>query len=268
MSKGVLIFAFNNDHIDYLAMANWSAENIRRHLDLPVCVVTDITDIPSNYKFDYVVQAVAQGIAKRHFSDINITVPWYNANRVDAYECSPWETTLVLDADYVVASDQLKILFKADQDFLCHRWSYDVTDQQAFDDLNYFGRYKMPMWWATVMLFRRSIAAELIFDSMRMIKDNWTHYRNLYSNNRSTYRNDHALTIALGIVNGHILNHADIPWRLSTVVPDHKLSIIKQDCYRIDFLTQQKQPRHIDILNQDFHAMGKSYLGEIIAHSI
>ena len=42
MTTGVLIFAFNNEHIDYLAMANWSAQNIRRHLNLPVAVVTNM----------------------------------------------------------------------------------------------------------------------------------------------------------------------------------------------------------------------------------
>jgi hypothetical protein len=45
MTQGVVIFAFNNEQIDYLAMAAWSARNIRRHLDLPTCVITDVTDM-------------------------------------------------------------------------------------------------------------------------------------------------------------------------------------------------------------------------------
>ena len=40
MTRGALIFAFNNEKTDYVAMARWSAERIRRHLDIPVAIVT------------------------------------------------------------------------------------------------------------------------------------------------------------------------------------------------------------------------------------
>ena len=41
MTTGALILAFNNEHTDYLAMAAWSADRIRQHLDIPVAVITD-----------------------------------------------------------------------------------------------------------------------------------------------------------------------------------------------------------------------------------
>jgi hypothetical protein len=41
MSKGVLIFAYNNETVDYLAMARWSACNIKRHLGLSTAIVTN-----------------------------------------------------------------------------------------------------------------------------------------------------------------------------------------------------------------------------------
>jgi hypothetical protein len=263
MTTGVLIFAFNNEHIDYLAMANWSAKNIRRHLQLPVAVVTDQA-IPSNYFFEQVIPAVPEGKYSRKFADQEETVTWYNGNRVDAYELSPWSQTLVLDADYVVASNELKKVLAIKQNFVAHKTAYDVVNQDNFDELNNFGSYNMPMWWATVMMFRRSTEAKLIFESMMMIKNNWQHYKNLYSVNRPTYRNDFALSIALGIVNGHTLNYTDIPWRLASVTPAHKLTKIGEDNYRVDFLTPDQKPRYIT-LAQDFHAMGKKHLGDIVA---
>ena len=36
LTRGALIFAFNNEQTDYLAMAEWSANNIRKHLGIPV----------------------------------------------------------------------------------------------------------------------------------------------------------------------------------------------------------------------------------------
>ena len=254
MTTGALIFAFNNDQIDYVSMAAWSAKNIERHLGIPTRIITDQD-----------VETV--GTNGRYFSDYGTTVVWHNESRTDAYKLTPWDQTLVLDADYVVASDQLKVLLSTDQDFLAHRWSTDITGLNDFSGLNYFGNNCMPMWWATVMMFRHSVQAQLIFETMSMVRQNWNHYRNLYKNSTPAYRNDHALTIALGVVNGHTVNHTGIPWNLATVAPEHQLSQVDQDQYRVDFLTADQKSRYITIRNQDFHAMGKSYLGDIVANS-
>jgi hypothetical protein len=248
MTTGALIFARNNEQIDYVAMAHWSAKNIERHLGIPTHIVTDD----------------AVGTNTRHFTDVG-TVTWHNHNRMDAYRLTPWNRTLVLDADYVVASDQLKSLLDADQDFLAHKQAYDVTGCNNFEGLNSFGDNCMPMWWATVMMFRKSKHAELIFDSMQMIRDNWNHYRALYKNSKPTYRNDHALAIALGVVNGHTLNHSGIPWGLASLTPEHKLTQMDKDSYRVDFINTENKARWIT-LSQDFHAMGKQQLGAIVAN--
>jgi hypothetical protein len=249
MKTGAVIFARNNEQIDYEAMARWSAKNIERHLGIPTHIVTDDSAPSTN---------------TRHFTDVG-AVTWHNLNRMDAYRLSPFDCTLVLDADYVVASNQLQSILEADQDFLAHRWAYDVTGCNTFEGLNYFGNNRMPMWWATVIMFRKSRHAELIFDSMQMIRDNWSHYRNLYKNTNATYRNDHALSIALGIVNGHTLNHPGVPWALASLTPDHKLTQLGQDRYRVDFINSENKTQWIE-LRQDFHAMGKQQLGAIVAN--
>jgi hypothetical protein len=250
MTIGALIFAYNNEQIDYVAMAAWSAKNIERHLGIPTTIVTDHNVAGNNI---------------RHFDDVG-TVTWHNLNRMDAYTLSPYDQTLVLDADYVVASNQLQVLLDSPEDFMCHRRAYDITGLQPFDDLNVFGQYHFPMWWATVMMFRTSERARLIFESMAMIRDNWTHYRNLYANPRSTYRNDHALSIALNIENGHTLKTTDIPWELASLTPEHRLMQLDLDRYRVDFVTADKKSRWIEI-STDFHAMGKQQLGDIVANN-
>jgi hypothetical protein len=266
MTVGALLFAFNNEHIDYVAMSNWSAKNIHRHLGIPVCLVTD-KEPAHPHVFDRVVIASPIDAGQRYFSDYDTTVIWHNTNRMDAYKLSPWDQTLVLDADYVVASDHLLTVLASGQDFLCYRWAQDVTGLQTFEDLNYFGNHRMPMWWATVMMFRRSTAAELLFDSMQMIRDNWTHYRNLYKNPNPTYRNDHALSIALNTLNGHTLQVDGIPGTLASLTPDHRLTQLDADSYRVDFLTPDKKPRWITV-TKDFHAMGKQQLGAIVANPL
>jgi len=268
MKTGALLFAFNNEHTDYVQMAAWTADNIRRHLNIPVAVITDCVDHPLvGTHFDRVIDAAPDAGGTRYFADYGKAVSWYNAGRVDAYALSPWDQTLLLDADYVVANDTLKTVLHSEQDLLAHDTAVDATGENDFSGLNQFGQFHMPMWWATVVMFRRSTSAELTFDAMRMIRDNWTHYMQLYQTGNSVYRNDHALSIALGIVNGHTLTHPAIPWNLVSVLPEHQVVELSQDHYRINYTNSNNQQRWLDLQGQDFHAMGKRHLGDIVAKS-
>jgi hypothetical protein len=266
MTTGALIFAFNNEQTDYLEMAAWSAENIRRHLNIPVAVVTDRADAETNGRFDQVIKANAATGGTRWFEDYQETVSWHNAGRVDAYSLSPWDQTLVLDADYVVASSDLLNVIRANSDFQCFRHAFDLAKGEILTELNQFGEHNMPMWWATVMMFRRSNTAQYIFDCMNMIKQNWQHYRDLYGIQKSTYRNDFALSIAIGIVSGHTGKVDEIPWDLNSVMPDTCISRVpaQQDAYNMEYETQDKKLKQLSFFGLDFHAMGKKHLGDIV----
>lgn len=265
MTTGALIFAFNNEKTDYLAMAAWNAGNIRRHLNIPVAVVTDVDSRdPRVSGFDRVIAAHAAAGGTRWFEDYQGTVTWYNAGRTDAFDLSPWDQTLVLDADYVVASNNLKFVLDTSKEFLCFRKSINVT-RPTDPFLNTFGRGKFPMWWATVMMFRKTARAEFIFDSMKMIRANWQHYVDLYGIESTTYRNDYALSIALGIVNGHSLKIDSIPWPMAAALPEHTVEAMSPDGYYVKYRDSENRDRYISIDGLDFHAMGKMHLENIIA---
>ena len=264
MTAGAVIFAYANDLIDYVAMASWSAGNIHRHLNLPVCVITDVETIPDHYEFDQVIVQPKQGQHLRYFSDFEGSATWYNLDRMSVYALSPWQQTLVLDADYVVASDQLLTLFEVKQDFLAHDRAHDVTGLEKFNQNNFMGTARFPMSWATVMLYRRSLTAELIFDTMTMIRDNWTHYTMLHGIDDLTYRNDYALTMARSIVDGHQINSPAIPWSLATVSTGFAVTQHAADTYQINYNNSYGMPRFMTI-NHDFHAMCKRNLGDIVA---
>lgn len=264
MMRGAVIFAYNSEAINYQAMAAWSASRISKYLGLPTTLITD--SVPADQSaFEDVVITTAEAGGSRYFSDIGANVTWFNGNRMDVYNLSPYDETLVLDADYVVCSDQLNLLFESAEDFLAPVTAYDVTGTRTFDDLNYFGSVRMPMAWATVMRFRRSLLSKSVFDMMSMIRDHWQHYRNLYGIAKSTYRNDHALSIALNTLHGHQGRWPSVPWQLASVVPDHTLSQIDEDTFKVAYTTSDNRLRHVVINGQDFHAMGKQHLGEIVA---
>jgi hypothetical protein len=264
MKRGVVIFAYNSGKIDYQAMAAWSAARIKRYLDLPTTLITD-THPNDTSAFQSVVVTPAESGGTRHFSDIGHNVTWYNGNRMDVYNLSPYAETLVLDADYVVCSDQLNLSFDIPEDFVATRWAYDVTGLQTFDDLNYFGTNHMPMAWATVMRFNRSPLSKSVFDMMSMIRNNWQHYRDLYGISRSTYRNDHALSITLNTLHGQQGHWPSVPWSLATVVLEHRLEYVNDNTFKVCYKTSDNKLRYVTISGQDFHAMGKKHLGDIVA---
>jgi hypothetical protein len=266
MTQGVLIFAFNNEETDYVAMAEWSAKNICRHLNLPVSIITDSEC--NNDVFDQVIHAQPDTGGTRYFEDYNQTVTWHNAGRVNAYELTPYDQTLVLDADFVVAGDMLKKVLNMPQDFVCHKNAFNMATGKLMTALNTFGEYNMPMHWATVMMFRKSNTAQYIFDCMQMIKTNWQHYRNLYGIRQSNYRNDFALSIALGIVNGHTSKIDAIPWDLLSVMPGVTLSKFNDpnlESYILEYVDDTNKSKQLSFAGMDFHAMGKKHLEKIIS---
>ena len=265
MTTGALIFAFNNERTDYVKMASWSAKRIRNFLDIPVAVVTDSTDPVLQQQFEHVITAKPQTGGARYFEDYRDSVSWHNAGRTDAYTLSPFEQTLVLDSDYVVNSDSLKAVLDAPHDFLAHHQAYNVV-QPTQQFLPTFGRNQFPMWWATVMMFRKSATAQYIFESMQMIKNNWHHYRALYGIAEHNYRNDYALSIALGIVSGHTLKVASIPHALASVLPDTELLKIGRDpeVWECRYNDTENKAMRFGFVGMDFHAMGKRHLEAVI----
>lgn len=267
MSTGAVILAFNNEETDYVSMASWSASNIRRHLGIPTSIITDCQDHNKLKEFDKVITIQAQTGGTRYFEDYNRNVTWHNAARTDVYHLTPYEQTLVVDADYVVASNRLKTVLAMTQDFVCHKDAINITTASKLEGLNVFGEYNMPMWWATVMMFRRSPRSQYIFDCMKMIKDNWQHYRDLYSIRNANYRNDFALSIALGIMSGHTLTVDSIPWDLVSVMPGDRVDCVDRDFYEITYLDTANKLKSVAITGLDFHAMGKKHLENIVASS-
>ena len=259
---GALIFAFDTEHTNYVNMAAWAAERVKKWLNIPVAVVTNTPDAAKQSVFDRVIVADPLGANSRWFGDLQAHVTWHNGNRVNAYELTPWQQTLVLDADYVVNSDQLQAVLDSPHDFLCFKTAFDLAKpDQPF--IPTFGRYQFPMYWATVMMFRKSNTAQYIFEAMQMIRQHWTHYRDLYHISEHTYRNDFALSIALAIVSGQTLKVDAIPWSMASVLPEHHLTC-QEDFWTIEYKNEQGKSRTVSVVGQDFHAMGKQDLGAIV----
>ena len=251
MTRGVLIYAFNNGEIDYLAMAKWSQKRIKRLLGLDTTIISNAEQ-----------QASSGGT--RTFNDK--TSPWLNASRCNAWEDSPYDETIVLDADYIVNSDTLLKLFDTKQDFLIHQTVSDVTAQNQFVGQESFGELHFPQSWATVFYFNRAKDNQLIFETVRMIKENYSHYANLYKFPRMPFRNDFAFSIALGMLNGHTITDNNlIKWPLTTASTNVVVSV-EDDTIKLEYEKNNKHMR-LELRELDLHVMNKKAMEEICASS-
>lgn len=273
MTCGAVLFAFNNDRVDYISQAQWSAPRITRHLGIPVTLITD--SIPNDVSmFDQVITAESHSGGTRKFDHMNAdsSATWFNRGRCRAYDLSPYDQTLVLDTDYIVASDRLKVLFQTEQDLLCHRYVLDVTDRKNFAHDTRFGEVESPMWWATVLYFRRSTLAQQVFEMMRMIENNWYHYSRIYKFNTEPYRNDYAISIALNAVYGHVPDAiSDIPWPLFTSFYDVYLNQLDDDRFQLNYVRMvdhKERHQRMILSNCDLHVMNKPDLGKICGSRI
>ena len=217
-SKGVLIFAYDSK-LDYVSIATVAAKLAKKHLGLPVTLVTNKTDINDSV-FDQVIYKGLSGPQyERSFNFTHSTerTVWHNQNRSSAYELSPYDRTLLIDADYLMFNDSLGKLFETELDFACFDDVYDLSGDTMLEKGAVVGKPGVKMQWATVVYFRKCNLAQGVFEFMSLIKENYTYYSALYDFSLELFRNDYTLSIALQTLTGYSeSNFSKIPGKLIT----------------------------------------------------
>lgn len=264
MTQGILLFARNTDTRSYTEMAQYCATRIKHHLNLPVTLVTD-TDYLDPV-FDQIINVETVESQKRSVG--GITENWKNFNRWSAYDLSPYDTTILLDTDYICSSPQLLKLLEFKQDFMCHRRRIYLGKQVMTNHVELFGN-NIEMWWATVIKFNKSNEARCVFNMMRMIQENYDHYSKLYRFRTAPYRNDYALSIALNTVYGHsIPREVEIPWKLMNVEFVTDIKQWNETGWQLEFdrYVDSDIPKRFKITTheQDLHMLNKDALFEIV----
>lgn len=174
MSKGYVILAQNNKTDDYVKMAYASAMSIQL-TQTEVKNVTLITDIP---------EAVPQHYKK--FFDNILPIQWYDdafesewkiENRWKLYHLTPYDETVILDADMLFLSD------------VSHWWPYMsrnfdllITDKvftyrnELITDSYYrkvFKDNKLPNCYSAFTYFKKSDFAEEFWKLVELIVKDW-----------------------------------------------------------------------------------------------
>jgi hypothetical protein len=266
--NGVLIYAFNNDRIDYFRQAEWCGNRIIRHLGLPVTIVTNESSWNQrDCIHDVITVDAVSGGQRRYVQDLESRSDnWFNGNRFQSYELSPYEQTLVLDSDYIVCSDQLLRLFESEIDVTVMKKVFDPTGRNSFKNYQRISDHRdLHHYWATVLYFRRSQLAEDFFTMMSMIRENYAHYSNIYQFPRSPFRNDFAASIALNTIYGHVDSAIPtMPWSMANVFSDVEVRELGSDRFELSYTVgNEKSPKKTIIDGLDFHFMNKLNLANL-----
>jgi len=262
MTVGALLFAFDSE-IKYTKLAVECAKRIKQYLDIPVTLVTNIK-LDTNIFENQILVTKPDGKNKRYWTDTGEVTSWYNFGRNSAIDLTPYDRTLLIDIDYIVNSDSLRSLLNCTQPFLCHQYVHNADLSKC--QIITLGSKNTQMWWATVVVFDKSVFSQDVFDCWKMVEQNYKHYANLFGFDYNNFRNDFALSIALLIANGNTIpDQCDIPWPLLTANADIPVTY-KDNTWWIEYKVHERGkliPKKISLKNQDIHVIGKSYLEKI-----
>jgi len=219
LPRGFVMFAHNNPSLDYGTMALCNALMIKKHLkENKVALISDLgtvghlesnfSDVIMRKAFDRIIinEPNAEEAGTRRFGDTrytSFTDTYKNTNRPNIYDLTPFEETVMIDADYLMLDDTMDLVWDHAHDFLCNRKTVDLdhnSNNFGFD--NRFNEMSIPLYWATAIYFRKTDNSKLIFELMNFIRENYAYYQYLYRFNHSGYfRNDYALSIAIHMAN-------------------------------------------------------------------
>lgn len=216
------MFAHNNEEIDYLRLAILNAKLIQKNTGIKnITVVTDPHSLKHNEKTlgkKFIKNAINNLIVvekDKKFKQKNIRLykdtshaskylPFYNVNRCDAYDISPYDETILLDADYLILSDTLNHCWGHNNELMMNWKFQDIMYERKDPTLDRLYDMGITMYWATVVYFRKTEYVESFFNIVKHVRNNPQYYKDLYKWQGTLYRNDYSFSIAAHMMSGFV----------------------------------------------------------------
>jgi hypothetical protein len=215
MNRGIVIIAHNNRDIDYSLMSIISGGLAKKHLNLPVSLITDQSTVDwmkTSDTFDKASQVFENiKIIDRPVSDntrrLNDgqefkTVPFLNSTRSKVWDLTPYDETLLIDSDYLIFSDLLNQYWHLADNVLIGKAMNDVQGQRiGFLDKN-VSDVGVHLYWATTVMFKKNKESKLFFDLVKQVEEHYDVFADLYRFSSKQFRNDIAFSVAKHILDG------------------------------------------------------------------
>lgn len=247
-SRGVVLFAFNTDLVDYVQIADRAAQLVHHTLELPVTLITDHKAVTAHIDHTVVVENTLRNFRMGYASGTQ----WRNGNRYQAYELSPYDETILIDSDYLMLDRSLLTILDTTVDYrLTHN---NQTPQRKMP--NTMGVVSLDYVWATAITFKRTQRSQMLFDLVGRIQRNYEYYRKLYNIQDYNFRNDYAFAVAHNILSGYTLDKRQgMPVPLLTI----ENSVKALELCGHSLVVRQTDSAHV-IPKQNLHIIDKDYL--------
>jgi hypothetical protein len=245
-SRGVIIFAFNTEKTSYVTIAERCARIVKHTTGLPVTLVTEHRTTAAG--FDNIVYV--DNTLKNY--KVGESGSWRNGDRWRAYELSPYDETLLIDSDFLLLDQNLLNLFAQDFDYRIMSYNNKPAQPWALK----MGMFSHQYLWATVILFRKTERARLLFELVGRIQRNYLYYVKLYHIREGNFRNDYAFTIANNLLSGYDLNFGQGVTTPMLTFADVTTSITVTN----GMLVVKEREKGYVIPYQNIHVMDKGYL--------
>lgn len=173
MSKGYVILAQNSKHGDYLQMAYTLALSIKvtQSDTTSVSLITDVTDaVPYHYR------SVFDNIIEIPWYDDAYESEWKIENRWKIYHITPYDETIVLDADMLALTDISHWWTHLNRYDMCFVTKPITYRNEPITETFYrkvFVENDLPNFYSAFMYFKKSDFAHRYWKMVELITKNW-----------------------------------------------------------------------------------------------
>lgn len=215
MTKGVLIFAHNSTAVDYGMMAVIAGGLAKKHLKVPVSLVADTGTLAwmeetktikkAKKIFDKIISIdlpYTTNNRKLHDGLHSQVIPFINSNRCTAWQLTPYDTTLLIDSDFLIFSDRLNQYWDVNSSIMIAESMNDLRGGRAKILDNKVSETGIHLFWATTVMFKKNNESKFFFQLVEYIRDNYAYFADLFRFDSRQYRNDIAFSVAKHIING------------------------------------------------------------------
>jgi hypothetical protein len=205
MSKGFCLLAQNNSKTDYIRQAYALALSLHRYnKDQKISLITNDT-VPKEW------QTVFDQIIPIPWTDSAEDSDWKIENRWKVYHASPYDETIVLEADMLILSD---ITHWWDE--LAKRELFFVSNVRTYRDELVTSTYyrktfvanQLPNLYSALHYFKKGDTAKQFYNLLEIIVNNWALFYTKYATEE--YQNWCSIDVCVAIASKILGNETDI----------------------------------------------------------
>lgn len=278
MTKGALLIASNNSKIDYILQALYSASRIKKYLNIPVSLVTETPDALEVYSdkisiFDKIIPVVpANDYTTRTYRDGHngtSDLKFKNTLRTQVYELTPYDETLVMDADVIISNNQYLKCFDQSHDLLMYKQCFDVNSTRKIKEFEKITDQGVEFYWATCTFFRKTPTNTVFFNLVQHVQENYQHYKRMYYISSGIFRNDFVFSIAIHIMNGFTTGDFVKPLPGTLYYSTDRDELIQINEEKLTLILEEKNENEKSIVSLNgcnVHVMNKFSLERMLKH--